>query len=77
MKRLVHVSPGSGERKVVATYWLQGDQVHVDVAPEMQLFFEPEIVVGGEVLGPKDGRKYFDSLERAYSASSFAIIELA
>lgn len=74
MKRLVQISPVTGKRSVVATYRLEGDQVHIEVTPGMEWFFDPEIV-DGQVLTPRDGRRYYDSLERAFSRSSFCFVE--
>ena len=74
MKRLVQISPSSGKRFIVATYHLEGDHVRIDVTAGMEMFFDP-LIVDGVPLSPSDGRRYYDSLERAFSQSSFCFVE--
>jgi len=77
-KRLVYIDPSTSKRRTVATYTLEGDEVHVELAePAMRRFFTAQIVRFDRVLEPKDGRRYFDALDKAYDQSSFAVIERA
>jgi hypothetical protein len=77
-KKLMCTNLESGARSLVVTYTLHGGKVELAFAdPHMVDFFEPSIVDRGTVLRPEDGSRYFEALERAYSASSTYSIEPA
>jgi len=61
----------------LATFRLQGNKVHVTYHDDLyQEEMESRgVFVGGIIVRPKDGRTFFNGLERAYANSSFIIVE--
>lgn len=77
LKRQIHINPSTFERRVFATYELDGDLVRVHVTPDLipvWEHFEPSIVAG-RLLQPEDGRAYYDALEVAFSNSTFCYVD--
>ena len=73
MKRLIAMGT-SGERRVAATFRLQGEQVLVDVARGVSKD-DFEQIVFGDVFTPADGPMYYEALDKAFGRSSFAYID--
>lgn len=77
-RALYRFDPVSEESTLVATFEMDGKKLQVEwEAKTDRIRTDVEdngIVVGGEVLFPKDGQAFYDALPGAYSTSSLLYI---
>jgi|GEM_PF-6323035 len=77
VKRLIRVDPETFERKVLARFWLEGNEVKSEWFDEsMKRYCEEDgIVVAEGVFRLRDGERFFRNLELAFSQSSFVYVD--